>query len=898
MRTGDAQPKSGSIGMFTRGDRWWAVSAPSHFSDRLARMAGRTKVGETRTATVAPEILSSIRLPKIGDAEIRNTDTRVVVQDLSRGDEDDVFYEHWNRLELPPEEERALAGRIMRDRSYRPSPAQKVERTTTALRKARPKSHPDAFSLQVFEAVVSRRGWTSEAPFYQQTFDPETDTVHTPDRWRHDHIYSRGFYVRTADARAHLWKRYGLNILHLQAYEQAIGPNSGSLITTETSNKALEYFGKHPTGRGLLARAAEYAPFLEPWEADALPHDPTGEDYTELNLLAVIIGHMERQLFDFLRGVDVSRLSHRNPTLPCGIDFNLPGQAEEAFVFVADGPSMEAPSKNRNALPGGLEGANLQKLQRLHRLRSEIDAARREYGWLLEEQREHALAIENLYEECGIETAVEVPPVGSGGFYVRTPLSRIIALDDARLTALPMAQNMSPAEIRGALSDVQARVDGLQAAITQKLTEINEKITETRAAYMELVRVLAPLLEKWRAAVRRREQQIEIVASHERSWEKHKPHHVISPSVTGSLHPHFSFIPASVALLWKERDETTAHGTPAGAFLEITRPAHFNPKSGGAEAYRPLQINIPYQEDERNFVVKAAQSVFQEHRVQYLFPTFYVALNKLWMEAGAFDNPGLRMRTTLRDYLYTVLPPTRVERVKTKGLERGIIGPKDMDAETLFFAFSHVLDNLRLYRKDADGRETIMTAARMMNWEKNPRRPLDSWIEWTVNPSFLEYITGDRPMFMVNNTKALFSYSKHETYFSPLAQLDLELLLRTQFFKPYNKRQSVISADNGGGIKLTRLAYRWGINRGQNETRKDIVNRLNRILDNLQSEGVIINLERDGAERPNPLDTAYVIHMNPAYAERYNLGHHRSKLRKIESELAKPFAPPRRGKGA
>ena len=272
---------------------------------------------------------------------------------------------------------------FVRGSSWRAGAAARVERTKWMARRLPKKEGRYSFGLPLVSLLVTE--WSILRPF--------SDGARAQDYPEKQYnVLGKGHYVPAKEARAYLWAQYGLSLPLLAAYEQAHGGTRPTrqgalfpgLITPASSASALAFFGISGAGfadtRNPLMSPPFYAPKVQPYFLWKLqPASGFATNYVSLHDLAVLIGHIERGVFDFLKGRDSARLGPNNPALSCGIRFPTEklvfgmiatDETDRAEVLYVDGPEIEP--KATAPLPGGLKGNPLDTFHKLLRLRGEI----------------------------------------------------------------------------------------------------------------------------------------------------------------------------------------------------------------------------------------------------------------------------------------------------------------------------------------------------------------------------------------------------------------------------------------------------------------------------------------------------------------------------------------------
>ena len=239
----------------------------------------------------------------------------------------------------------------------------KVERTKWVARQCPERQGSFSFNLSLVQVSITK--WKV---FRFEDDDPE-QTWEAP---------RKGYYVPADEAHAFLWKKYGLNLLLLSLSLRATVTDPPQMLESvkahpgwhSTAGSALEFFrlgasgGKPP----VHPRYALDLPWSELWELDYAPGFDAA--YFSLNMLAIIVGHVERGLLDCAKGRDVATFSAAKPLLLCGLRFSSPATSDEVSVIYTDGSDIEP--KATVLLPGGLSGKPHEAFLRLLRLRKEI----------------------------------------------------------------------------------------------------------------------------------------------------------------------------------------------------------------------------------------------------------------------------------------------------------------------------------------------------------------------------------------------------------------------------------------------------------------------------------------------------------------------------------------------
>lgn len=316
---------------------------------------------------------------------------------------------------------------------------------------------------------------------------------------------------------------------------------------------------------------------------------------------------------------------------------------------------------------------------------------------------------------------------------------------------------------------------------------------------------------------------------------------------------------------------------------------------------QPPQEQIPFtlpmgdlQGAEQSIVMEQAKKLFGENGPRWLMPQGIVAVSKLYSDLGGYSGAESVVRLHLNDWIDT-MRPHQVKRFAEKG--RGEAFGKDHRPKDLFHALLGILHRLtydsQVMPNNAEWSNLsgfyLITAS-----GEDARGP---WTEVMLNPSLHKFITGDGGLpYMITNTQAMFGYDRGSLDYTPAAQMGLEQLARNIMMKTDT---ATLATGKGDGITRLALAQRFGILRGPNEKNAKVLERFNRVLDNLGTAGVLAGWKADGKDKTGADAFGVKLHltMHEDYRKAYNLTRMQTLDKELDKQLAAPFAVPKPNKG-
>lgn len=668
----------------------------------------------------------------------------------------------------------------------------------------------------------------------RETHSQYSDECHPSDRER-----QVGYYVTASEARAWLWKKYGINLAALSAYEQCMGP---SLISDKSKAEALSRAFGIKTSATKTDDKNTFHPVTSTYAPPGGTEGLNLEDiettlYYALDDVATIAAHMDCQLFDFLAG-------RGGTPPPCAISFSPDEQGDErASVVYFDGPDLDPVGQ---PLPfAGLKGAPASKLLQLIRVRAE-------YRYVGEQLRDMA------FNEVRIRNPELFEHLGGGD--TRTDEK---PLDKARLL-----------EERNRLNEAQEKY-----------------IKEARELYITLAKVADKRKEENLSDARKlKTYDVQIAKQSEILGTERDAYTKMANNIREAL-PHMSVLPAGIDSVIHRANE----GPMAEALIRVSR--HVQGQKGPSQ----LELSLAQEDSGLPDLMKAANAFFGHLKLNWLFPVGYVGLCRLFEEANGYNSINSDVDTSSSGFWCTIRPGAS-DRIKDKGLEdwwrrhhkdeKEV--PKAADLFLLMMAFLSRI-NLPFEKKDSAGkvsRSTIYGLTQVSAVSEGARGQKTA--HWRFNPQLAEFITGDQPMFMVVNHHAMFSYGGKMLHTAPALQLYLEDMARTNVYKGlYKKNSGTLLTPSGDGYTFGKIAERLGL--PNNASPSHNMRRIIQALETVQDTGVIKNFRQQGRTRTNAYETKLEITMSNTYEAAYELAKMKREKDALERKLRKPFAPPKRG---
>jgi hypothetical protein len=220
--------------------------------------------------------------------------------------------------------------------------------------------------------------------------------------------------------------------------------------------------------------------------------------------------------------------------------------------------------------------------------------------------------------------------------------------------------------------------------------------------------------------------------------------------------------------------------------------------------------------------------------------------------------------------------PDAEYRIRTKGVQ-GVFG-HDLEALTVMQAVLDFMEGITLpYGTDEEQGSIRGVVKTLAEGTVGVRR----FVDLIVNPRLAELLwkRGPRPLVMLVNKTAMFSWRGSELGYLPAAQLSLELLFRQNL--PKSRGRTVVTP-TGEGIARRTLLYRFGLTQ---ERPAIIKPRFDRLLGRLQDAGVLESVAVDGRERNEWLDTRLFLTADRAYEDAYRSPALRRKRTGLEKSI-------------
>jgi hypothetical protein len=756
----------------------------------------------------------------------------------------------------------------VRGHRWRESGADKIERTKWIARKITPGDSRYSFGLSLVELRVTEWTWVES---FETGLDNERELT-----WNRV-----GHYVPVDEARTLLWKRYGISLPLLSAYEEASealiptrhGDAWRGVITPASTVEALAYFGIR-SSQNKLTGPPYYAPFIWQGSLWALK-DALGftADYITLNDLAVMIGHIERGVFDFLKGRDPAKLGPNNPGLSCGIRFPVDTTLATAQVLYVDGPEIEPKTA---PLPGGLKGKPLEAFHKLLRLRGEIGGINTNLMVLWE--RESELRKEVSHQEpppphviSDLNSAIQNQPVFADTVHSEGLLEAQDGVEQFDLQALHNQLFQERASLLNRL--LQERVS-LEA-------ERAKKSEAVRGLYRDLLRTLARGKER---ILGQHNTITELRTAYQAAngqWKDARARFYVDiPSPLEGLPAHMALLPAGLELPLQSATD------PFGrAILKVVRPTQ------GQDRQFPLDLYFPEEQGLHAPFMERMAMIFGKR--QWLLAQGLTAFAQLYRERGGYEEKGRSVRITIPEWCRAMRPDDSTrKRIADKGTS-GLFGSdvKTADAFHAFFGAAQAIH----FPDPRDDKHTVAGLIAITGYGTESGR--GDYVHAAMNPDLYDLMVGDgqRPMFMVTNAAAMLSYREQELSYLPAAQFALELLARQNL---YNRDTATLSSPTGDGFARATLMGKFGLVQGPSERPIKLRERFERLCKGLLDNGVVASIQRDGRERDEWRATKLHITMSEDYKQAYNINKMRQRLAREEKLLEAPFAPPKKARKA
>ena len=792
-------------------------------------------------------ILRVLRLPPLEKLPRVATQLRILIPSQERN----PYAYAWTECPYKSREDLFRdAVALTRGHRWQETGSERVERKKWIARRLPEKQGPYSFGLPVVQLYLTQ--WS-----HVELFDGRKRERN----WVKPRI---GHYVPAEATRAYLWEKYGLNLALLAAYEEApetlparFGDALPSIITPESAVKALvSTFSK-----GKLTRQAAYAPKISSLYLGELKHAPDfTAEYVSLNDVAILIGHIESGLFDFVKGHDPAKLNPSNPALSCGIRFEAGAALEMASVIFTDGPGL---TPNATApLPGGLKGKPLDTFRKLLRLRSEIGEARARL--LGSADREMELRL-----EFGSYKAAYIAATPAEAF-----------ADDANGKAEAIKAEQAASQELNRIS--QERL-GL-------MEERTKKRVEARALYLDILRTVARdkerilLGKKQYAEAKSRSDAREGLLVGKRATYTHLA------DVGSEAFAHMTVLPAGVDVQVVPFREASL----GIAALRMERPGFRNEK--------PLQLEMRELYPREGGLPSLMDAANAALRMPGLFAVGYVGFAKLAKDANAYERLD-NIETLATDFWCAINPPRVREDIRTDGLEnwwknkhRSVKNPVECTATDAFVRLALFLNDVGIPISTRNRTGVISGIIQLGAVEKVHRNGGNvAAIKWRPNPELSRLITGGEgvtPHYMVVNHAAMFGYGGTERNVCPAMQLWCEHRTRAAYFSGnLYKYEGWLITPGQDGTQLGTIAERMGFPEGRYP--REALRRISAGLESLQRAGVVSEIQW-GAKRRNAFEQQVKIRMSGDYLPLYDGARLNAEVRKCAEFLAAPFTPPKR----
>jgi len=605
-----------------------------------------------------------------------------------------------------------------------------------------------------------------------------------------------------------------------------------------------------------------YAPSLSSLYTSAL-YDAQGftTDYVSLNDTAILVGQVERGLFDFLVGLDVRKLGPNKPALSCGIRFPTDATAMTAEVLYVDGPDIEP--KALAPLPGNLKGKPLEAFRKLQRLRQTF--------W------ENDIAIGENGREVRILQAQQrtVQEEGTTLTQGDTLLGTGLPPDPTKIIGVGLTEQAS-ARLHQIIDEQNRRRKNYEA-----LHDAQSKIaTEARAVYRELLRTVARDKERilgQHSKVSALRATFQVAST---QWTEKRERFVDIPSPLEGLPAHMALLPAGLELPLQSATD------PFGrAILKVARPTF------GQDRQFPLNLYLPEEQELHAPFIDRMAMIFGKR--QWLLAQGITAFAQLYRARGGYDEKGRSVRITIPEWCRAMRPDeSSRKRIADKGTN-GLFG-SDVKTSDAFHAFFGAAQAIH-FPDPRDEKHTVAGLITITGYGTESGR--GNYVHAAMNPDLFDLMVGEgqRPMFMVTNAAAMLSYREQELSYLPAAQFALELLARQNL---YNRNTATLSSPAGDGFAVSTFMSKFGLVMGPRERPIKLRERFDRLCRGLQETGVVASIKRDGRERDDWRATKLLITVSDDYMQAYNLNRMRQHLAREEKLLAAPFTPQRASKKA
>lgn len=645
---------------------------------------------------------------------------------------------------------------------------------------------------------------------------------------------------------AAVWKHYAINLHGLQAalegilYEPQGRRTEWQDVRDVLAKKAFGHDPAHLYGWAIYKKS-HYDPDLPSFVAESRDGGPYLIFRTETaQYFSVTQAYYLAALLDLVKA---GELGLPLPSNDCAIVFmeDAPDKAEVRLLDTwryADSPTL--PLEPRKEY-----GKTADQIRELLRYRHEVMALREERRKLLDQA-----------------FSVSGRPVGDSSYIRHTPTEEELR-----------RQKELIAEARG---------------LYKKDAEVQEKAL---TVYCELTRWAGKHKERILAAVREKEKVSQQLVEAKTALKGRE--FVALPNNMDKLPAHFAAIPSGL--------ESGLHMDTDQFGRAILRVRRQGLQIAGST--QPPQEQIPFslplgelKDTEQSLVIAQANKLFGPNGPRWLMPQGIVAVSKLYADNGGYSGSESVVRLHLNDWIDT-MRPHQVLRFKEKG--RGEAFGKDHKPRDLFHALLGILNRLTYDSGVMPNNPEWSDLHGFYLITANGEDSRGPWTEVMLNPSLHKFITGDGGLpYMICNTQAMFSYDRRSLDYTPAAQMGLEQLARNIMLKTDS---ATLATGKGDGFTRLSLAQRFGILRGPAEKNRDVLKRLDAVLDNLGEAGVLAEWKVDGRDKTgaDAFGVKLLLKMHEDYRKAYNL----TRIQSLEKELDKqivvtPFAEPKRTKAA
>lgn len=358
------------------------------------------------------------------------------------------------------------------------------------------------------------------------------------------------------------------------------------------------------------------------------------------------------------------------------------------------------------------------------------------------------------------------------------------------------------------------------------------------------------------------------------------------PNNMGKMPAHFAAIPAGL-----ENGLEYATDLRGQSILRVRRKGLEIDVGKAIEEHTPFTLPLLGDESERKHLAGQVGLLFGPKGPRYLVPQGLVAVSKLYNDLGGNTRAERVVRLYLNDWIDT-MRPLQVARFKQKG--RGAAFGHEHKPIDLFNALLGVLSRLT-YDSGAAPKgypnwDTVNGFYTILGDGSDGK---GFYVDVMLNPKLHSFVIGDGAPYMITNTKAMFEYDSASLDYTPAAQMWIETLARNNMMK---SDTATIATPGGDGFTRYALAQGFGLQVGPNEGPKHVLNRFNRILDNLQNAGVLAGWKTDGRDKTGGDAFGVKLHltMHEDYRKAYDLTRLQTQDKELDRQLATPFAEPKK----